>query len=193
MFHSMYVGRYAIVALLAFGLTGCGSAEEKVPSQSAVPSESEPKDQPVPTEKPEPAPRPVAKTPTPAPPPVTKTPPPAPQPVAKKPPAPVPSPPAAASLRGDAAAGASLYQTYCSSCHGDGITLGPLGKALQPPPPMHGDSAFMSTLSDEQLYKAVKEGGAAVGKSPLMAPFGELIPDQGIKDLIAHMRKISGT
>ncbi|MCP4003443.1 MAG: hypothetical protein GY725_04530 [bacterium] len=191
MFHSIYVGRYAIVALLAFGLTGCGSAEEKVPSQvtvpdqPAAPSESEPKDQPVPTEKPEPAPTPVVKTPAPAPPPVTKTPPPTSQPVAKT--------PAAASLRGDAAAGASLYQTYCSSCHGDGITLGPLGKALQPPPPMHGDRAFMSTLSDEQLYKAVKEGGAAVGKSPLMAPFGELIPDQGIKDLIAHMRKISGT
>lgn len=114
-------------------------------------------------------------------------------------PAPAPAPagkPAApsGSLRGDAAAGAQLYATYCASCHGaDGKGDGPLAKTLNPRPANHADHVYMGSLSDEHLYTVIEKGGAAVGKSPLMAPWGGVVNDQGIRDLIAYIRKLSGT
>lgn len=51
----------------------------------------------------------------------------------------------------------------------------------------------MGTLSDEHLYKVISQGGAAVGKSSLMAPWGGVVNDEGIRDLIAYIRKLSGT
>ena len=44
-----------------------------------------------------------------------------------------------------------------------------------------------------QLYKVVSQGGASIGKSPLMAPWGGVVNDEGIRDLIAYIRKLSGT
>jgi hypothetical protein len=51
----------------------------------------------------------------------------------------------------------------------------------------------MGTLSDEHIFTVVKKGGAAVGKSPLMAPWGALIPDEQIRDVLAFVRQLSGT
>jgi mono/diheme cytochrome c family protein len=97
-------------------------------------------------------------------------------------------------LRGDDAAGAQLYATYCASCHGpDGKGDGPVAATLNPRPANHTDHAYMGSLSDEHLYKVISQGGASVGKSPLMAPWGGVVNDEGIRDLIAHIRKLSGT
>jgi len=97
-------------------------------------------------------------------------------------------------LRGDPAAGAQLYATYCASCHGpDGKGDGPVAAALKPPPANHSDPIYMGTLSDEQLYKVITQGGASVGKSALMAPWSGVVNDQGIRDLIAFIRKLSST
>ncbi|MFQ5515033.1 MAG: c-type cytochrome [Myxococcota bacterium] len=97
-------------------------------------------------------------------------------------------------LRGDAASGRKLYLQYCASCHGeDGKGEGPVGRALQPKPADHTDSAYMGQLSDEHLFKVIQQGGAAVGKSPMMAPWGEVIPEPGIRDLIAYLRELSAT
>ncbi len=123
----------------------------------------------------------------------------------QKPPAPAaPVPPVASAampvdnptgnLRGDAVAGADIYSKYCVSCHGPGGKGdGPVGKTLNPPPADHTDKAYLGSLSDEDLYKVINKGGAANGKSPLMAPWGAIVKDQGIKDLIAHLRKLSNT
>jgi mono/diheme cytochrome c family protein len=114
--------------------------------------------------------------------------------------APAPASPAApqsapeGDLRGDATAGAQLYATYCASCHGaDGKGDGPIAASLQPRPANHTDHAYMATLSDAQLYTVISKGGAAVGKSPLMAPWGGVVNEEGIRDLIAFIRKLSGT
>ncbi len=111
---------------------------------------------------------------------------------------PPPAPPASAvpegNLRGDAAAGAQVYGTYCASCHGpEGKGDGPVAQTLVPPPANHTDHAYMSTLSDAQLYLVISKGGTAVGKSQMMAPWGGVVNDEGIRDLIAYIRKLSGT
>lgn len=111
-------------------------------------------------------------------------------------PTPAPSPAAApsGSLRGDAAAGAQLYATYCASCHGpEGKGDGPVAATLDPRPANHADHVYIGSLSDEHLYDVISKGGAAVGKSALMAPWGGVVNDQGIRDLVAFIRKLSGT
>jgi mono/diheme cytochrome c family protein len=117
-------------------------------------------------------------------------------PAAPAPTTPAPSAPAVptGNLRGDATAGAQLYATYCASCHGPGGKGdGPVAQTLVPPPANHTDHAYMSSLSDEQLYKVISQGGAAVGRSALMAPWGGVVNDEGIRDLIAFIRKLSGS
>ena len=98
------------------------------------------------------------------------------------------------SLRGDAANGAALYGLYCSSCHGPGGKGdGPVAASLVPKPADHTDGDYMGSLSDTQLYTVIQKGGAAIGKSPLMAPWGGVVSEEDTKDLIAHIRRLSGT
>jgi mono/diheme cytochrome c family protein len=98
----------------------------------------------------------------------------------------------AAAGPGDAAAGAPLYATYCASCHGPkGDGDGPVSAGLNPKPAKHSDAAYMTALSDEHLFKVVKEGGASVGKSPLMAPWGGTLSDAQIRDVVAFVRTLA--
>ena len=100
----------------------------------------------------------------------------------------------AGNLRGDADAGAQLYATYCASCHGaGGKGDGPAAAMLKPPPANHADPVYMGSLSDEQLYAVISQGGASIGKSTLMAPWNGVVNDDGIRDLIAFIRKLSGS
>lgn len=118
------------------------------------------------------------------------------------PPTPPPTPPSAAldcanptgELRGDKARGAQLYAQTCASCHGaEGKGDGPASKGLNPMPANHTDPGRMGALTDVDIYKVICGGGASVGKSPLMAAWGPVVGDQGIRDLIAHIRSLSGT
>jgi mono/diheme cytochrome c family protein len=125
----------------------------------------------------------------PAQPPMTPSPAPAPPPAAATPPA-APS----GSLRGNAGAGKALYAQYCATCHGPkGHGDGPVAATLNPRPANHSDHVFMGGLTDQHLYQVISKGGTAVGKSPMMAPWGGVINDQGIKDLIAFLRELSNT
>ena len=130
-----------------------------------------------------------------APPPAPQAPPSAPAPT----PAPAPATPPASvvpsgNLRGDAQNGAKLYAQYCASCHGPtGHGDGPVAGTLNPKPANHSDHVFMASLSDQHLYQVISKGGASVGKSPMMAPWGGVINEQGIKDLIAFLRKLSSS
>ena len=123
-----------------------------------------------------------------------------PEPAASAPspaPAPTPSPEPEAPEGGDgatadAARGATLYAIYCASCHGvGGEGDGPVAAALDPQPAKHSDAAYMATLSDEHIFSVIKQGGPAVGKSPLMAPFGGTLSDAQIRDLVAFVRSLS--
>lgn len=88
--------------------------------------------------------------------------------------------------------GQALYERNCASCHGArGEGDGPLAATLQPQPAKHSDGEYMNALSDDYLFKVVAEGGAAVGKSPMMAPWGPSMSDQEIRDVIAFMRTLA--
>jgi mono/diheme cytochrome c family protein len=128
-------------------------------------------------------------------PPAPPAPPPAAQPA---PPPPLPAAPApaqttASAAPGDAAArGAAHYKLLCATCHGeDGCSPGPGAAGLNPQPAKHCDGNYMNPLSDEHLFKVIKEGGASVGKSPLMAPWGGTLTDDQIRDVVAFVRTLA--
>ncbi len=91
---------------------------------------------------------------------------------------------------GDAAKGKEIYTNTCASCHGpEGKGDGVAAAALDPKPRDLSDGAYVSTLSNEHLYKVISEGGASVGLSPMMAAWGGVLSEQDIKDVIAYIRQ----
>lgn len=90
---------------------------------------------------------------------------------------------------GGAAQGEQLYKVYCVQCHGisghgDGVNV----PALSVQPRNHHDTAEMMARSDEELFKAVKEGGKSINKSNLMPAWGGNLDDNEIHALVSYMR-----
>ncbi len=97
----------------------------------------------------------------------------------------------AAVAAGHVEAGATLYHERCSPCHGaDGKAMTPMAQAMIPKPRNHTDGAYMNHLSDAQIATVIKNGGAAVGKSPLMPSQPDLSPQQ-LADLVAFVRTLA--
>lgn len=93
-------------------------------------------------------------------------------------------------LKGDAAKGEATFKTMCVSCHGEkGDGTGPAGAALNPHPTNFTDPANAERLTDEYVYKVIKEGGAAVGRSPLMIAWGSSLKDDQLRDVAAYVLK----
>jgi mono/diheme cytochrome c family protein len=91
----------------------------------------------------------------------------------------------------DAEQGKKLYGQFCASCHGQsGKGDGPAAAALNPKPRDHTDKEYMSKMSDEEMLKVIKNGGASVGKSPLMPPWGASLKDDQIQDIMAYIRSL---
>ncbi len=87
--------------------------------------------------------------------------------------------------------GKASYDTYCSTCHGTaGGGDGVAGAALTPKPANFTDPAFWARedINDEHLTKVIKEGGASVGKSPMMAPWGGVLSDEQVAEVIAYVK-----
>jgi cytochrome c553 len=85
--------------------------------------------------------------------------------------------------------GYAPYQFYCAACHGKrGNGDGSNAKNLNMPPRKHNDAAYMANLSDAYLSRVIKEGGASQGLSPLMPPWGGVLSDKEILNLIAFLR-----
>jgi mono/diheme cytochrome c family protein len=141
-----------------------------------------------------------SKSSAPAPAPVAPTPPPAAQPAPPPPPA-AELPPAAGATAGEATdeaandpvqRGKMHYVLLCATCHGeDGCTPGPGAAGLNPQPAKHCDGNYMNKLTDEHIFKVIKEGGASVGKSPLMAAWGGTLSDDEIRDVMAYVRSLA--
>ena len=86
--------------------------------------------------------------------------------------------------------GAEHYADYCASCHGlQGD--GPVASTLATKPAPHSNRAHMDGLSDADLFRVIKQGRPAVGKSPQMAAWGGLLSDEAIGDLVAYVRTLA--
>lgn len=97
-----------------------------------------------------------------------------------------------ACLPGSAEAGAAPYGTFCESCHGPGGNgEGPAAAGLNPKPARHTDSSYMNALSNEHVRTVIRDGGPAVGKSPLMAPWGGALSDAQLDDVVAYVRSLA--
>ena len=83
------------------------------------------------------------------------------------------------------------FSTVCSTCHGPaGSGDGPGAAALIPKPANFGDPAFWASRTDPQLIKAIREGGAAVGKSALMPAWGGIYNEAQAKALVEYIKTL---
>jgi len=89
------------------------------------------------------------------------------------------------------------FQMYCIMCHGKkGKGDGPTGKALTPRPRNWTDAEWQKTVTDDRLFKVIRDGGASVGLSVLMAPMPNkeyrTTRQEVIWALVAMVRGFSG-
>lgn len=89
----------------------------------------------------------------------------------------------------DMAGAKKNYADLCASCHGDsGAGDGAAASALEVKPTNFTNCAGLSKVSDDTLFKAIKEGGPAVGLNAAMPPQSGALSDAQTKDLVAYIR-----
>lgn len=83
-----------------------------------------------------------------------------------------------------------LWQDRCANCHGPtGDGDGPQARHLLVPPRRLSDAAWRASVSDEHLRTVILEGGAAVGRNPVMAANPDLRGrPEVLEALVAHVR-----
>jgi len=83
--------------------------------------------------------------------------------------------------------GSIAFRTYCVLFHGaNGEGNGRAAAQYVPRPA----NLTVSVLSDEQKKQIIRGGGASVGRSPFMPPWGQELTDEQIRDLLAFLRAI---
>jgi len=81
------------------------------------------------------------------------------------------------------------YKIYCSRCHGDnGHGDGADGATLKTRPRDFTDCAVIGKISDETMFKAIKEGGESVGLSGDMPAWGSGLSDDDIHAVMKYVR-----
>ena len=97
---------------------------------------------------------------------------------------------AEAKIKGNTSRGKALYNEKCANCHGPtGHGDGPQAALLDPKPTNLSDAKYMSTLTDEHIFKTISEGGIAVGKSNLMPRWKFVLLENDIWIVVAYIRK----
>ncbi|MEJ7730530.1 MAG: urate hydroxylase PuuD [Polyangiaceae bacterium] len=87
-----------------------------------------------------------------------------------------------------AEAARSIFGERCMPCHGaEGRGDGPSASALNPKPRNYQDEAWQAQATDPGIAKAILEGGAAVGKSPVMPGNPDLKTQP---DVVAELVKV---
>ncbi len=96
-------------------------------------------------------------------------------------------------IKGDPAKGAVAYKTYCVTCHGAaGRGDGPAAVALNPKPKDLSNAEAMGKISDHEIYLVIRDGGPAVGLSPMMTAWKAVLQtDQAVHDVSAYVRQLA--
>ena len=87
--------------------------------------------------------------------------------------------------------GKEVYRTYCVGCHGDaGAGDGFNSFNLDPHPRDLADPAFQKSKSNAELADAVRRGGAGVGLTSLMPPWGHTLDARHIDAVVLYVRSL---
>lgn len=87
--------------------------------------------------------------------------------------------------------GKQTFQTYCAGCHGEtGAGDGFNSFSLDPHPRDLSDPAFQKTKSNADLEDAIRRGGAGVGLSSLMPPWGRTLDARHVDDVVLYIRSL---
>ena len=84
-----------------------------------------------------------------------------------------------------------LYDTYCVQCHGlnrNGKGVNTHEIAVQPRD--HTDPKGMGDIPDDELTKAITEGGLSVNKSVIMPRWGLVLSEDQLKNLVSYLRTV---
>jgi mono/diheme cytochrome c family protein len=102
--------------------------------------------------------------------------------------------PRALAQAADIAKGEQVFKLYCASCHGEkGDGQGPVGKTLNPPPRNFQAGDFKFGGTDKDIFDVISNGAASKGGSPLMAPWGAVIPEADRHALVKFVRSLKTT
>jgi len=85
--------------------------------------------------------------------------------------------------------GKALYDRDCAFCHGaDGRADTPVGRILKPRPRRFADPVEMARLTDDQIYRAIKEGKPGTA----MAPWDKVLSEAEIGDVMQYIHHLEG-
>ena len=87
----------------------------------------------------------------------------------------------------------SLFNVNCARCHGvSGKGDGPDSQSLGSFVPDFTSPAFHRWRSDAELLTAIRDGGTAVGRAPMMPPWKDVLKDEellALRDYVRHFRQ----
>lgn len=86
------------------------------------------------------------------------------------------------------ATGAHMFEVYCTPCHGDGVTNGPVAEPGRMPGvvTLLGDAGVMRTRTDGWVYLTIRNGGA------IMPPYGYAMTDEEMWAIVTYLRRQPG-
>lgn len=91
----------------------------------------------------------------------------------------------------EARLGRDVFLHYCATCHGDaGAGDGFNAYNLDPHPRDLSDQGFQKTKTDAQLADTIRRGGAGVGLSSLMPPWGRTLTERQVGEVVLYMRSL---
>jgi len=86
--------------------------------------------------------------------------------------------------------GGIAFRTYCVLCHGaEGRGDGRAAKMYTPRPA----NLTVSPFNDAYKEMIIRGGGASVGRSAYMPPWGDELTDEQIHDVVAFLRELRKT
>lgn len=94
-------------------------------------------------------------------------------------------------LRYEVRLGKVTFTHYCQTCHGEsGAGDGFNAFNLDPHPRDLSDPEFQKKKSDAELADAIQRGGAGVGLSTLMPPWGHTLSARQVDELVLYVRTL---